>query len=328
MKYVKNMSNNPYFNLALEEYVLKCMTDDEYFILWQNKPAIIVGKHQNTVEEINRDYVMENNIAVVRRLSGGGAVYHDLGNLNYTFIIKNEQDKLLDFKTFSLPVIKALEKFGVNAELSGRNDLTIDGRKFSGGAQYIHKNRLLHHGTLLFNSDLDVLQEALNVDTDKIQSKGIKSVRSRVTNISEYVKEKVTVQEFAELLKKYIFEFEGWEIKEHILTEQDMEKIRVMMDEKYARWEWNYGQSPPFNYKNSKRFSGGKVEVFLEIEEGMINGCKIYGDFLGVGNIVEIEESLKGVKYTADDLEAVIKNIDMHKYFGSISAEELISCFI
>lgn len=328
MKYIRNDSNDPHFNLALEEYVLKYLSPgEEYFILWQNSPSIIVGKHQNTLEEINLAYVKENNINVVRRLSGGGAVYHDLGNINFTFVINNVQKELLDFKKFTLPVIRSLDRLGVKAELSGRNDLTVDGKKFSGNAQYIYKDRLLHHGTLLFDSNLDRLQLALNVKTDKIASKGIKSVRSRVANIKDYLKDKITIHEFMLLLRKYIFEFEGQNIDEYKITEEDINEIKNIMSEKYVTWEWNYGESPPFNFKNSKRFNGGKVEVLLEVTDGILSECKIYGDFLGVGDVSEIEEKLKGIRYTEDDIKSVLNGIDVYKYFGAITIEELISCF-
>ncbi len=328
MKYIKNDSINPYFNLALEEYVLKNLSpEEEYFILWQNKPSVIIGKHQNTIEEINRQYVKENNIDVVRRLSGGGAVYHDLGNLNFTFVIQNVQKEFLDFKKLTLPVIKSLNKLGIEAQLSGRNDLTIDGKKFSGNAQYIYKDRLLHHGTLLFDANLDRLQHALNVKSDKIVSKGIKSVRSRVTNIRNHLKDKISIHEFMALLKKYIFEFEEQDIVEYELSEKDIKNIWRMVEEKYATWEWNYGQSPSFNFKNSRRFDGGKVEVLLEVKDGTVNECKIYGDFLGIGDINEVEDRIKGLRYTEKNIRSHLKQIDIYRYFGDIALDELLSCF-
>lgn len=328
MKYIGNNSTNPYFNLAMEEYVLKYLPqNEEYFILWQNEPSIIIGKHQNTIEEINMGFVKENGINVVRRLSGGGAVYHDLGNVNFTFVINNVKKEILDFKKFTLPVIKALGKLGVEAELSGRNDLTIGGKKFSGNAQYIYKDRLLHHGTLLFDTDLEVLQQALNVDVSKIQSKGIKSVRSRVTNIKEHLGREISIPEFIEVLSKYIFEYQGQDFDQYRLTQDDLEKVNRIMQERYATWEWNYGESPPFNFKNSKRFAAGKVEVLLEVKDGKVNECKIYGDFLGVGDVAEVEEKIKGLRYAEEEIRRILKTMDINKYFGGISGEEILSCF-
>lgn len=326
MRYIRNDSKNPYFNLALEEYVLKYL-DGEFFILWQNRPSVIIGKHQNTIEEVNMKYVNENGIRVVRRLSGGGAVYHDLGNVNFTFIVDDVEKEILDFKVYTMPVIAALKRLGVEAQTSGRNDLTINGKKISGNAQYLYKNRLLHHGTLLFDTDLDGLEAALNVSRDKIQSKGIKSVRSRVTNIKDYISDKITVSEFMDLLVQHIFEFIGKGYSEYKLTGTDMENINRIMKEKYLKWEWNFGESPPFNFRNSQRFRGGKVDILLEVKNGIIDECKIYGDFLGVADVGEIEERIKGKKYTESDVSSAINGLDIYKYFGDITKGELLSCF-
>ena len=198
-------STDPTFNLAFEEYVFESMDQNEtYFMLWQNDHAIIVGKHQNTIEEINQDFVKEQGIKVVRRLTGGGAVYHDLGNLNFTFIVNNDSGKPFDFQSFTRPVVKALQSLGVNAEFNGRNDITIDGKKFSGNSQYAKRGRVLHHGTVLFNSKLDTVQNALKVKKDKIESKGVKSVKSRVTNIADYLEPGFTLEDFKKALVSYV----------------------------------------------------------------------------------------------------------------------------
>lgn len=328
MKYIKNLSTSPFFNLALEEYVLKHIdSQDDYFLLWQNEPSIIVGKHQNTVEEINSNFVKENGINVVRRISGGGAVYHDLGNLNFTFIVKNVKREAIDFKRFAEPIVKTLEKFGVKAEVSGRNDITIEGKKFSGNAQHFYKKRLLHHGTILFDSDLEVLQQALNVKADKFKSKGVKSVKSRVTNLVSYLPENVDIDEFKSVLIETIFEYFGKEYDEHKLQEEDYDKINKLVEEKYSTWEWNYGESPEFNFKNSKRFKGGKVEVLLDVKQGIIANCKIYGDFLGLVDINEFQQKIKGIKYDEQEVFEFLKQQDLGLYFGNIDAKELLSCF-
>ena len=199
MKYIVNKSNNPAYNIALEAYAFRELTsEDEIFILWINEPAIIIGKHQNTIQEINKEYTDEHGIHVVRRLSGGGAVYHDLNNLNYTIISNKSEEGAFDFKTFSQPVIATLADLGVKAEFTGRNDLEIDGKKFCGNAQAYYKGRMMHHGCLLFDVDMSVLGDALKVSKDKIESKGIKSVRARVTNILNELPEKITVNEFSD----------------------------------------------------------------------------------------------------------------------------------
>lgn len=326
MKYIKNDCNDPYYNLALEEYILKNLDpSSEYVILWQNKPSIIIGKHQNTVEEINSEFVKENDICVVRRMTGGGAVYHDLGNLNFTFIDHYDKGNLLNFEKYTLPIIYALKEIGIEANLSGRNDLTIDGKKFSGNCQHIYKNRLLHHGTLLFNSKLDTVQKALNVSMDKIVSKGIKSVRSRVTNISDYLSKDLTLKEFENLVLTNLFKVNNYPLEEYLLSEEELLNINKLMNEKYVKWEWNYGESPKFNLKNSRRFSGGKIEVLMDVNKGIINRAKIYGDFLGVLDIVDIEKLLQGKKYEEKEIEYILDSINIKEYFGNISKQELLS---
>jgi len=328
MIYVRNDSTNPHFNLASEEYVFNCMDrGEEYFLLWQNEPSIIIGKHQNTIEEINRDFVKENNIHVVRRLSGGGAVYHDLGNLNFTFIVKNQESSQFDFKKFTAPVIEALKKLDVDAEFNSRNDLAIEGKKFSGNAQYMKKDRLLHHGTLLFRSDLDNLVKALNVSDDKILSKSIKSVRSRVTNIYDYLHTAMTIDEFKELLLKLLFE-EDTNMKEYTLTEQDIKEINRIMKERYSTWDWNYGKSPKFNIKKEKRFDYGKVETLIDVENGTIKSLRIYGDFFGNGDLTDIENKLVGYKYEETEIKGILESIDVQHYFSNISMEQLLSVLI
>ncbi|RUT59829.1 lipoate--protein ligase [Clostridium botulinum] len=321
--------NKSFFNLALEEYLLKNVDiREDYFILWQNEPTIVIGKHQNTLKEINMNFVKDNNINVVRRNSGGGAVYHDLGNINFTFITKYDEKHLLDFKTFTNPVVYSLGKLNVKAELSGRNDILIDGRKISGNSQHIYKDRFLHHGTLLFNSELENLVKALNVDNDKILSKGIESIKSRVTNIKEHVKEDIFMEKFKEILIENIFMWNKSSLKEYNLTNDHINDIEKLMEEKYMTWQWNYGYSPEFNYRNSKRFQGGKLEVLLNIVEGHINECKIYGDFLGLMDVSEIEKKIIGIKYGEEYIDEFLKEIDIKKYFGTLCFDEIKSCFV
>ncbi|SHI14143.1 lipoate--protein ligase [Sporanaerobacter acetigenes] len=328
MIYIKNDCNKPQFNLALEEYVFNYLDQfDEIFLLWINEPTIVVGKHQNTIEEINIQYVKENNINVVRRLSGGGAVYHDLGNLNYTIISKNKDSNGFDFKTFSQPVIEVLADLGIHAEFTGRNDIVIDGKKFCGNAQYMRKGRVLHHGAILFDVELDVLAKALKVSQDKIVSKGVKSVRSRVTNIKEHLKEDITIEDFKELLLKHMFkDKEDMEVYE--LTEEDLKNINKLMEERYMTWDWVYGQSPEFNIRKDRRFPSGKVEILIDVDNGFIKDIKFYGDFFGHGDLKDVEEKLVDIKYSEDEINEALKSIDVGYYFSGISQDELLKAII
>jgi lipoate---protein ligase len=316
---------DPRINLAIEEYALKNLDINEtYLLFYINEPSIIIGKNQNTIEEINTEYVERNGIHVVRRLSGGGAVYHDLGNLNFSFITKDDGDSFLNFRKFTEPIIKALKKLGVNAELSGRNDIIVEGRKISGNAQFSTRGRMFSHGTLLFDSKIENIVSALNVKKDKIESKGIKSIRSRVANISEFLKEKMTIEEFRSVLLESIFGKDR-EIPEYVLTEEDWANIHKLSRERYQNWEWNYGKSPKFNLQYSHRFPAGQIDVRLEVQKGIIENCKIYGDFFGAGDVAEIEEKLIGKRYEKSEIEKVLQDVDIKHYFGNIEKEEFIN---
>lgn len=326
MKYIYNPSIDPYFNLAFEEYIFnKCKPNESYFILWRNSPAIIVGKHQNTMEEINSDFVEKNAVKVVRRMSGGGAVYHDLGNLNFTFIVTGDSDGLFDFKKFTLPILKMLDFYGVKAELNGRNDLTIESKKFSGNSQYARKGTLLHHGTLMVSSDLDDLEEALKVSADKFESKGVKSIRSRVTNISDHTELNIDVIEFKDMLSKFIEEqHECWE--EIQISKSQLDEVKKLVDSKYSTWEWNFGKSPVFNYKNSKRYPSGKLEVMLNVNEGIINSCKFFGDFFSSENFYEMERDLIGNKYDKESVKNLLNKFGSEDIIMGIAADQIIEC--
>jgi lipoate---protein ligase len=316
---------DPRINLAIEEYALKNLDINEtYLLFYINEPSIIIGKNQNTIEEINTDYVEGNGIHVVRRLSGGGAVYHDLGNLNFSFITKDDGESFHNFRKFTEPVVAALQKLGVNAELSGRNDLLAEGRKISGNAQFSTKGRMFSHGTLLFDSEIDSVVSALKVKKDKIESKGIKSIRSRVANISEFLPEKMDIQQFRSHLLRNIF-LESNEIPEYKLTEEDWINIHQLSKERYQNWEWNYGKSPKFNLQHSHRFPVGQIDTRLEVDKGVIENCKIYGDFFGVGDVNEIETLLIGQKYEKASIEKALEPINIAHYFGNITKEDFIN---
>ena len=320
MLFINLASQNPYFNLACEEYFLENFLED-IFMLWQNDNTIVIGRNQNTFSEINYDYVKENNIKVVRRMSGGGAVYHDLGNINFTFI-KNSDSLFSDYKTFTKPIIDFLKTLGVCATLSGRNDILIDGKKISGNAQFTKNGRILHHGTLLFSSQSDVLSNALTVSEDKIKSKGVKSVKSRVANISEYLKEPMTSLEFRKRLAEFTVKnegiFEEYDISGHI------EEIEKLARSKYETWEWNFGYSPKYDFCKKERFPFGSVEVNLHIQDGIIKDAKIYGDFFSKKPIDELSALLCGLKHKKEELEQVLSLKDIDDYISGINLSEFL----
>ena len=329
MIYIINDSQDPYYNLASEEYVMNSFNEDEkYLMLWQNRPSIIIGKHQNTIEEINREFVQANNIAIVRRLSGGGAVYHDLGNLNFTFIVKVPNTSLeFDFKKFTEPVVAALNQMEIPAEFNSRNDLSIEGKKISGNAQYIRKGKCLHHGTLLFNTNLDQLVMALRVSSDKIESKGIKSIRSRVTNIYPYLKKPYTIVDFKNLLLDQ-FRLKNGKIESIYFNDNDRKQIEKLVRTKYQTWEWNYGESPFFTIKKTQRFDFGKVEAWLDINEGIIKKCKFYGDFFGRDDKEDIEEKLIGCRYERNEITLRINDIGIENYFYGLNKDQFINLLV
>lgn len=316
-----NECTSPYFNLALEEYILKHF-EEECFMLWQDAPSVIVGKNQNALSEINADYVRENNIPVVRRLSGGGAVFHDLGNLNFTFIQNDMEDSFIDFKKFTQPIIEALKKLGVAAEHSGRNDLVIDGKKFSGNAQYKYRNRILHHGTLLFSSNITDLSASLNVNKSKFEDKAVKSVESRVTNISSHLQQKLSIGEFIELIRQQVTAQK--DCVPYTLSEEDLRNVNRLVEEKYSTWDWNYGFSPAYNFKNQKKFTGGLLEAYLNVNKGTIDTIKLYGDFFGKKDITEIEQALHGVKHDEKSTREALAGFNMDEYLSNIGLEGLI----
>lgn len=312
-------------NLAIEEYALKTMDvdKDSFFLFYINEPSIIIGKNQNTIEEINTDFVESNGIHVVRRLSGGGAVYHDLGNLNFSFITKDDGDSFRNFKKFTQPIVDALKEMGVDAELSGRNDILAEGRKISGNAQFSTRGRMFSHGTLMFDTEIEAVVSALKVRKDKIESKGIKSIRSRVANIMEFLEEPITINEFRLKLLHSIFGGEE-NVKTVELTEQDWENIHALSKERYANWEWNYGKSPAFNMSHSERFPVGGIDVRLQVKNSVIEDAHIYGDFFGLGDVSDLESSLIGVTYEKNKIEEAIGHLDIPTYLGGITKEQFL----
>ncbi|MDQ0300792.1 lipoate-protein ligase A [Salibacterium salarium] len=327
MRFIDNEGiTDPRINLAIEEFALHHMDldkEDTYLLFYVNKPSIIIGKNQNTIEEINVDYVNEHDIHVVRRLSGGGAVYHDLGNLNFSFLTKDDGDSFHNFKKFTQPVVDALNSMGVPAEMSGRNDLQVDGKKISGNAQFSSKSRMFSHGTLMLDSKTENIVSALNVKDEKIKSKGIKSIKSRVGNINDYLDEPLTVEDFKHLLLRFIFG-EDDIIPTYTLSDEDWDQIHQIADKRYNNWDWNYGKSPSFDIHRSKKFDAGLIDIRFNVKKGVIQECKIYGDFFGVSEVADIERTLEGTKYESNAIKEAISPFNLQEYFGPIDKEDFL----
>jgi len=324
--YIESQSTDPAFNLALEQFVFDSLDRNaNYFMLWQNDNSIIVGKHQNTTAEINTSYVNAHNIKVVRRLSGGGAVYHDLGNLNFTFITDANNDNSIDLKKFCLDIQKTLNALGVPAEISGRNDITIGGCKISGNAQYVKQGRVMHHGTLLYDSDLDMLSKALNVQNDKIESKGVKSIKSRVTNIRKYIKPDMTLNDFKTALKNHCFA--EFDLSEYNLSAQENNEIEKIKERLYSRWSWNYGASPPYNIRKNRLIEGcGNIEILIDVaKEGIIKNITVYGDFFGSDDLNELTGIIKGCRYEYNELANLLMNTDTSRFFYNLDTGMFLS---
>ena len=309
MRAIFNSLTDPYFNIASDEYIID-FSEGDVFTLWRNSPAVIIGKNQNTWAEVDRSFIEERGIAVVRRITGGGAVYHDLGNINFSFVTKADDSTKLNFEKFTAPVIRALARFGIDASLDGRNDIVAGGRKISGNAECVKKNSrgesmLLHHGTLLFSSDLSVLSGALNPDPRKMKSRGIASVSSRVANIRELdgYRGPDSADEFMTALFSEIAPG-GTES----FSKSETEEIGRLKAEKFSRWEWNWGASPSFETEKTERFPFGTVTVMITCRGGAIEAIKFYGDFFGTEDVGLLESLLVSVKYERSAVMSALTN--------------------
>lgn len=325
MIHIINENNKPQYNLALEEYAVKHIFDGEdILILWQNEPSVIIGRNQNAEAEINKRFIQERNINVVRRPSGGGAVYHDFGNLCFTFITKSNKENANNFRKFTDPVIRAINKLGVEAKFEGRNDIVVEGKKVSGNAQYYYKDVMLHHGTVLFDANIKDIVSSLNVSDDKITSKSIQSVRSRVENISHFMKEKIDIKEFMDMIKDEFSKESDYNLL--YLTDEQEEGVKKLIDEKYSQWEWNFGKSPKYEIKKERRYPGGKIELWLNIKSGKLKNIQIFGDFFAKDNIYQLEEILKDNIYNKNEISSLINSLNWEDFFYSITKDEFIDC--
>ena len=319
MKLIILKSKSPYLNLAIEEYMFSYCEDD-VFMLWQNEPTVVIGKNQNAFAEINVDYVKENGIHVARRITGGGAVFHDLGNVNYTFIANRKGREGIDFEYFCTPIIEALADMGIKSSLSGRNDILIEDKKISGNAQHSKGERVLHHGTILFDSNLDLLDSALKVDEEKIKAKAIKSTRSRVTNIKEYLKSDIKVSEFIDKISEFV-------TKKYSATLIEAPKSEIIneLEIRNTSSKWIYPERDYLShYKitKKKKFDFALIELFMDMKNDVISDVRIVGDFFGKKEISELEDMIKGRRLS--ELDEVITDVILPDYIYGITASDLI----
>ena len=314
-------------NLALEEHVLRNrIEDDDLLLFYVNAPAIIIGRNQNTIEEINADVVDARGIRVVRRVSGGGAVYHDLGNLNFSFMTRDVNARFNRYDLFNKPVVEVLRELGVPAEIGGRNDILADGRKISGNAQFATAGRMFSHGTLLLDSNLDDVTAALRPKPGKVESKGVKSIRSRVANISEFLREPITVDELRDRILERIFGTrDPIRIPSLAIGDEDWRAAHELLERRYGNWSWNYGENPPSNVQRAKRFAAGEIDARLDVHGGRITAVRFFGDFMGRAEVSELEALLRGLVYDRDSLAAALGNVDVSEYFGVIGSDDVLA---
>ncbi len=320
-KFILNEFTSPSFNLALEEYLLNNFTEGEIIMLWRNEPSVIIGKNQNAYAEIDSEYVKANNITVVRRLTGGGAVFHDLGNINYTLISDYKNESFGDFSRLAAPICEFLSQFGVSATLSGRNDITVNGAKISGTAQTVKNGRNLAHGTLLYDADISALSKALRPNVKKLEDKAVRSVKSRVNNVKELCKSSFTAEQFMKALADYFLSCKDCE--HYPLSDIDIEAAKKIGQERYSKWEWNFGFSPDFSLKTEKKYPFGIVECHLNTHDGRICDIRFFGDFFGVNSIDALEAELKDVKFEREEILTRLKNITVSDYIGGVTENEL-----
>jgi lipoate-protein ligase A len=315
-------SNYAPFNIALEEYILSTFNED-CFLLYINEPCIIVGRFQNTLAEINYQWVQQNSIPVVRRLTGGGTVFHDLGNLNFSFLMNGADSDTVNFVRYTAPVLEVLNELGVPAELQGRNDLTIKGMKFSGNAKLVQNGKTLQHGTILFNSHVDSLTQALKVNPLKFSDKAVKSVRSRVTNVADHLAQPMKLGEFIPMVRAKVHSLYP-EARDYALSIDDREAVQKLVDSRYGTWDWNFGKSPQYNLANAIRITGGTIEFYLDVANGIITSLRVFGDFFASRNLKELEQCFSGISHNRESVREAFEKAAYKDFFGEADLNELI----
>jgi len=325
MVYIDHPSTDANFNFALEKYAMDTLdVADEYFLFWRTTPTLMVGRYQNTRAEINLDFAEKNHINIVRRITGGGTIYTDLNGWQFSFITKKPEGKSIDFAHFTKPVIDALASLGAVAYLSGRNDLLIDGKKISGNAQYKNARVNLHHGSLLFNTDLEMLVRALTPDDEKMVSKGIQSVKQRVTNIADYLPSSMTSEDFAAKMISFLTK----DMTRYQLTTDDIDKIGAIKAQQFDTWAWNFGKSPTFNIEKTGRFAGGKLTVCTNVEKGIITDIAFYGDFFAQDDLNTLRQALVGIRHHQDAVQDALEKAQADTCIYQVSLKEILSLIV
>jgi lipoate-protein ligase A len=320
---IESSYHDPYFNLASEEYLLKSR-GEEFFLLYRNNPSIVVGKHQNTLAEVNLSYVLEHGINVVRRISGGGTVFHDLGNLNFTFLTNGSEGQLVNYQKYTQPIIEAVRTMGIRATLGPRNELLIGKQKISGTASHVYKQRVLHHGTLLFSSDISHLSSALKIQSNRFHDRAVRSVPSTVTNIRDHMDHPMEVSEFQQRIYHFILgKLEG--ASGYRYTEEDLAEIRSLSQRKFSTWEWNFGYSPRYEYRRKLTGKAGNVYLQMQVEKGTIRAVSFTGDFMSTRPVNLLEELLVGAIHDPETLRMRISGIDVEDYITGLDNELLLA---
>lgn len=326
MLFVENFNTDPYCNHALEEWLMENYEED-CFMLWRNQKAILLGRNQNVYSELNLPYVKERGIKIVRRITGGGAVFTDEGNIMFTFISQGGRQNFTDFRKFAEPVLSAMQSLGIPAEFTGRNDMVIKGRKFSGNAQCVYGGKLLHHGTLMYSADTGEMGKALKVSSLKLRDKGVASVKSRVTNISGHMPAPMDIEEFRAYLLDSVMKKAG-SSRLLRLSEGDWDKVKSKAANKHATPEWIYGHNPAFNTRRETKFPGGIIQIHLSVVRGRLENVKIFGDFFGDKDVGNIEKALAGTLYETEAIRNALAGFSVGEYLGGISFDELVSAII
>lgn len=320
---IKSPDTDPYFNLASEEYLLKCKRED-VFLLYRNAPSIVVGKHQNTLAEINIPFVQEQEILVARRISGGGTVFHDLGNLNFAFFTTGKEGDLVNYKRATRPIIQALGEMGLEVRLGERNELLLKKLKISGTASHVWKKRVLHHGTLLFSSEMKDLIEALQSGHERFTDRAVRSVPSRVTNIRDHLNGEIDVEQFQDKILDFMLRTNK-DARVYHFSPEDIAEIEKARDTKFATWEWNFGYSPKYQFCKSISFTAGRLDLYMNVEKGIIRELKMLGDFTTSKDVVLLEQWLVGTIHDPETLRIKLSEIRVSEYISGLENEELLS---